>query len=344
MLEEAVGRLLSDRVSRELLERAEQGESPSELWRELEESGFTRPHLPESAGGSGAGWLDASVILRAAGRWSVPLPLAETILASWLLDRAGLEVPGGPLTILPRTLAESEVREGRLAARVDRVPYASQAGHAVFVTGTSPDRAIGLIALAEAEIRRGENLARERRDEVRLSSVPILASAPAKLIPDPIRAYGAMIRSVQMAGALDNVLAQSVRYARERSQFGKPIGSFQAIQQSIAVLAGHAAAAGVAAEIGARAADRPGDDPRFEIAVAKIRCGTAAEQATAIAHQVHGAIGFTYEHGLHFSTRRLWSWRAEFGTDSEWARLLGGMALNAGAGGLWPLITNRTTA
>jgi acyl-CoA dehydrogenase len=106
-----------------------------------------------------------------------------------------------------------------------------------------------------------------------------------------------------MAGGLDYLLRQASQYATERRQFGKPIGSFQVIQQNLAVLAGHTAAAGTAAANAFRAADR--GDAAFEIAVAKVRVGEAAGIGAQIAHQVHGAIGFTYEHALQFATRRL---------------------------------------
>ena len=76
------------------------------------------------------------------------------------------------------------------------------------------------------------------------------------------------------------------------------------------------------------------------MAAAKARVGEAAGIAAAIAHQVHAAIGFTHEHALHRSTRRLWSWREEFGSESEWAEWVGECV--AGLGGseaLWPFIT-----
>jgi len=63
------------------------------------------------------------------------------------------------------------------------------------------------------------------------------------------------------------------------------------------------------------------------------------EKLTRLSHQVHGAIGFTYEYGLHFVTRRLWAWRAEFGGAGEWGEYLGRAACEAGGDGLWPLIT-----
>jgi acyl-CoA dehydrogenase len=69
--------------------------------------------------------------------------------------------------------------------------------------------------------------------------------------------------------------------------------------------------------------------------------GDAADAGPRIAHQVHGAIGFTYEHALHFFTRRLWAWRGELGTAEEWARVLGRAVVAAGPDGLWPLVTSR---
>ena len=151
--------------------------------------------------------------------------------------------------------------------------------------------------------------------------------------------YGALARAAQMAGALESLLAQSVRYATERKQFGRPIGAFQAIQHQLAILAGHTAAAGMAAANACRAAER--GDPTFEVAAAKVRVGEAAGVACSIAHQTHGAIGFTYEHSLHFSTRRLWSWRAEFGAESVWAAELGRRVAARGADQLWADLTAR---
>ncbi len=130
-----------------------------------------------------------------------------------------------------------------------------------------------------------------------------------------------------------------MKYVSERKQFGRPIGSFQVIQHQLALLAGHTAAAGIAAANAFRAADR--GDAAFEIAVAKVRTGEAAGLGAGIAHQCHGAIGFTYEHSLHFVTRRLWSWRAEFGSESHWADAIGRRVAESGADALWSYLTTR---
>src|SRR5439155_7009539 len=112
-----------------------------------------------------------------------------------------------------------------------------------------------------------------------------------------------------------------------------------AIQQNLAVLAGHAAAADIAAAHAFRAADR--GDAAFEIGVAKVRAGEAAGIGASIAHQVHGALGFTYEHDLQFVTRRLWAWRAEFGGEGWWATALGREVAGWGADALWSTVTSR---
>ncbi len=341
MLEDAIGKLFADRVTKESIEQAERGEVPNVLWSELEAGGFTRPHLREAVGGAGGTWLDAFVILRAAGHACVPLPLAETILGGWLLDQAGIEVPEGPLGVLPAGLPPSVLSAGRLTVAARRVPYARLAKHLVFVVSTlGAESVVGLCEAGAASVAPGENLAREPRDDVSFEDAPVLAKAPVRGVDDPVRVYGALVRSAQIAGALDSVLGQTVRYAGERVQFGKPIGSFQVIQQYLAVMAGHVAAATVAAEAAARAAAEV-QDPTFEVAVAKVRTAGAVEIASSTAHQIHGAIGFTYEHGLHFATRRLWSWRGEFGSEPEWASWLGRAALRAGADGLWPFVTSR---
>jgi acyl-CoA dehydrogenase len=343
LLADTVAKLFGALATKELIESAEKGAWPEKLWRALEEGGLTLPLVPEGAGGAGGTWLDAHVGVRAAGRHTAPVPLAETIIASGLLSRAGLEVPFGPLTIAPVHANETLTLARRagaltLSGTATGVPWGRHAGHVVTVADVDGRPSIALVATGGARIIEGANLAREPRDTLTFDAATVLAAAPAPgVTTDTIRLHGAMARAAQMAGGLDACLDQAVRYATERKQFGRPIGSFQAIQQNLAVLAGHVAASGIAAESAFRAADR--GDARFEIAVAKIRVGEAAGVGAGIAHQTHGAIGFTYEHALHFATRRLWSWRAEFGSESAWARELGAAVSARGADALWPDLT-----
>jgi acyl-CoA dehydrogenase len=341
ILADTVTRLFTERVTQDVRESAEKGVWPAALWQQVEENGLTLPQVPEARGGGGGTWQDAHVVVSGAGRFAVPLPLAETMLGGWLLAQAGLDVPSGPLTVAPVNQGDrlEVTRHGdgwRLSGTATRIPWGRAAQHvAVVASGL-----VGLVSAGDAAVEPDVNLALEPRDTLRWQGAPVIVAAPAdRLRPDGLRRYGALVRSAQMAGGLECLLAQTVQYVSERKQFGRPIGSFQAIQHQLALLAGHAAAAGSAAANAFRAADR--GDAAFEIAVAKVRTGEASGLGAGIAHQCHGAIGFTYEHSLHFVTRRLWSWRAEFGAESEWAAEIGRDIASRGGDGLWPYVTAR---
>jgi acyl-CoA dehydrogenase len=352
LLADTVTRLFTDLVTKELIESAEKGAWPDKLWAALEEGGLTLPLVAEARGGAGGDWRDAHTVVRAAGQHAAPVPLAETIVAGWLLGQAGLDVPLGALTIAPvhrdeRVRLERAGGGWRVHGTATRVPWGAAATHVVVVGpavegGALPAAGttmVALVARGAATVSAEQNLAREPRDTLTFDGAPVVAAAPADLAADAVMVYGALIRAAQMAGALESLLEQSVRYATERKQFGRPIGNFQAIQHNLALLAGHAAAAGIAAEHAFVAADR--GDPRLAVAAAKVRAGEAAGLGAGIAHQVHGAIGFTYEHSLHFATRRLWSWRAEFGSESQWAQALGQAVAARGADQLWADLTQR---
>lgn len=338
ILTDTVGRLLTDHVTLKVKQEAESGVWPKPLWDALEETGLPLVLVPEAENGAGGSWDDAYVLLRAIGEHQAPVPLAETILAAWLLSKAGHEVPTGPLTIAGPGLALEQHADGwRLNGTAQRVPFGSRSNHLVVVVPVGEDVHVALVATGDAEIEPNQNLAAEPRDHLTFNNVPVLASAPAPVPGDAVQIFGALIRSAQMAGALDSALKTAVGYVNERVQFGRPIGRFQAIQQQLAVLSTEVAAVGLAS---AFACHRVGDTvPVFEIAAAKTRAGDAAGMAASIAHQVHGAIGFTAEYGLHYATRRLWSWRSEFGAAPFWARRIGEQVSSIGADNLWPYVT-----
>ncbi|MGH8596852.1 MAG: acyl-CoA dehydrogenase family protein, partial [Gammaproteobacteria bacterium] len=149
----------------------------------------------------------------------------------------------------------------------------------------------------------------------------------------------------QIAGAAAGCLELSVNYTSQREQFGRALSQFQAIQQQLAGLAGEMTSVDTIAMAACIAFDKrgmtsSGRDAKFEIAAAKCRASEAVEAITRISHQVHGAIGFTYEYDLQFLTRRLWSWRAEFGANGEWGEYLGRLAQDQGGDRLWRYITS----
>jgi acyl-CoA dehydrogenase len=339
LLADTCARLFADRVTPALIESAEKGQWPEALWQSIEENGLTLPQVPEARGGAGGSWEDAHVVLAAAGRHAVPLPMAETLIGGWLLATAGLDVPPGPITVAPVRLADRLVLDtgARLSGTAARVPWGRHACHVVALADSRGNSMVVLVPGGAARVEPDINLALEPRDTLTWSETPTAAGAVAHA--DMLWHLGALARSAQMAGGLEFLLSQSVKYVTERKQFGRPLGAFQVIQHNLALLAGHTAAAGMAAQTAFHAMAT--GEAAFEIAAAKTRVGEAAGLGAGIAHQCHGAIGFTYEHALHFVTRRLWSWRAEFGGEGYWAERIGREVASRGADALWPFITSR---
>jgi acyl-CoA dehydrogenase len=325
-------RLFGDLATPKTLAAAEEGVWPAELWDAVESAGYAEV-LAEGVGGM----ADAGAILRAAGHHAAPIPLAETMLAHFLCAAAAIEPPPGPMTVAPVEPDDRIMPVGDiLAGRAGHVPWGRDAAAIVLIA----DAGVAIAPRTRASFEPAHNLAGEPRDH--------LASAAADMPPHPLSdgidqrlvlRLGALMRAAQMAGAMEAALELSTRYANDRVQFGRPIGKFQAIQQQLALLAEESAAALVAAESAARAVAEARPSAAFAAPAAKIRAGIAAGKVAEIAHQVHGAIGFTHEHSLHRLTRRLWSWRDEFGSESFWSSELGGRLLTAGADALWPAIT-----
>ena len=305
------------------------------LWATLEDTGLARLTLPADVGGSEASFADAAVVLNAAGAHAARVPLVETdLLAGWLLQAAEIPLPAGPLTLAVGDLDVARTVR-RAAGVLHRVPWARSVAGIVVLAG---DHAL-LIDPAETTITDGTNLAEEPRDLV-LVDGPVTASSVEEHVGTQLRLRAALGRTQLIAGALRSALASAVRYAGEREQFGRPIGRFQAVQQQLALAAAEVAAASAAAQAAARAADADGVlGAELPIAMAKARASEAAGTVARIAHQVHGAIGFTREHDLRLATTRLWAWRDEDGSEAQWHDTVGAAALAAGPDGLWPLIT-----
>jgi acyl-CoA dehydrogenase len=345
---EAAARIFADLADPQTVNRSANGAWKEPLWQALEQAGLPLAWIAEDLGGSGASLADGFAILGVAGRCALAVPLAETLLAGWLLARAGLKAPPGPMTVAPaRPLERIKIgSDGRLSGRALGVPFGAQAQHIAVLAEGSAGTTVALVATKDCRLDEGRNLAGDAANSVTFEGVKPLAGAPAPKSLDrtALMLMGACIRAIETAGALETVLSLSVAYANERVAFERPIGKFQAVQQNLARLAGEAAAAlavsGSAADTLAR--EQIFDDGVFlEAASAKIRCAEAAAEGAAIAHQVFGAIGFTQEHVLHRFTLRMLSWRDDFGNESWWAAELGRRIANRGADEFWPLVASR---
>jgi acyl-CoA dehydrogenase len=336
------------RIFRELGDprSVKQAEQRAKLWSALVDAGLTQAWVDESLGGAGATMIDGFEILRIAGAHAVNLPLAETLLAGWLLAKAKLAVPDGAFTIAPIDARDriSLSAQNTLSGSARAVPFANEASGVALLAQRDAKVFVALVERAKCEVASRSNLAGDARDDVVLREVPETTYAEVHIAFDDLLLMGAAVRAMQMAGALQGILDLSTAYASERIAFEKPIGKFQAIQHSLARLAGETAAAIAAAGSAADAINSCStfDEAVFlEVASAKIRVGEAAAAGAAIAHQVHGAIGFSQEHVLHRYTQRLWAWRDDFGSESVWAERLGQRVARNGAEALWPMLAAR---
>lgn len=345
---ETAERIFADLADSQTIINAKSDGWKAEVWQALEDSGLTLAWVPEAQGGAGAELDDGFGVLRAAGRAALSVPLAETMLAGWLLAQGGISSPPGMMSVTPSHPHDRVGLDaaGLLNGTARKVTFACEASHLAVITDAADGAMIALVDAKSCQISSGENLAGESSDTVRLVKVKPLtiARAPVDIDGDALLLMGAAVRAQQMAGALETMLAISVRYSTERIAFEKQISKFQAVQHNLARLGGETAAA-VAAACSAAEAVMAGslDDDAgiLEIAAAKVRCSEAAERGAGIAHQVHGAIGFTDEHVLHRLTLRALGWRDDFGNESYWSVRLGEFVASRGADELWPLVASR---
>lgn len=315
------------------------------LWSALDQIGITLLSIPEERGGADGDLHTVAAVLEVLGKHSAAVPLAETaLLAGWLLAECRAPIPAGPTTAAvggPGVILVEESGEWVLDGELARVPWGRHADHLVVLVG----RHVVTTRRAEFGLRPGTNLAGEPRDDVVFHRRVIPAGRVHTLSEGSavdtrlFAARGAMGRLALMAGAARRALEMSVTHASERHQFGRSLDKFQSVQQQIAVMAGEVLLCKVAAESAAQALDG-GSSWQLAVAAAKVSAGQAAGTVARVAHQIHGAIGFTEEHDLRRSTTRIWSWREESGSMRDWAAAVGTLTMAAGPDGLWPLLTD----
>ena len=338
LLVETVERLLADVSTFEEVEHAEGSGWSTATWIALAEAGFLWVGVAEGAGGSGGTLFDHAAILSAVGRFAASVPVAETgMIGGWLLGEAGIKIPSGPLSVVE---ARGRLHEGRL--QVDGIAaWARHADRIVVAAGST----VYSLRPDQVQLHAGANLAGEARDRV-----------VADLALDDIehgdiehgtghldswrsaQERGALSRVIMAAGALSALAQLTIDYTNERRQFGRPVAMFQAVQQHLVLAAQSAVRAQMAADVAVRALAAGAGS--FEIAAARVVVDDAITVGTRAAHQAHGAMGVTREYALHQLTRRLWSWRHEWGTTKQWRQRLGRSVAAAGAAAMFDLVTS----
>lgn len=306
MLEQTALRILADHQ-----------DASDAAWTALENNGLTRLWVSEAHGGFGLSPVEGFGLARLAGAHALSVPIAETLIATWLLSAAGLEPPLGRTSILIQGWQRG-------------VPFGDSADYVLRVKGRSLSLHRGSAVKSHAAV--GEDPLSDA------DSLVGAVIANGEMRHDIALPLAALTRAAQMCGALDATLALTISFAKQRIQFGRPLSRFQAIQQMLSEMGAEAAAASAALDAAITTVHAGAPLDRQAVAVAKFRAGLGAGIVCEHAHQIHGAIGYTQEYALARHTRRLWQWREDFGGESYWATELG-LAVLGDHMPIWPQLT-----
>ena len=287
---------------------SETGRSP-ELWEKLVEMGVVGLTAPSEHGGLGLDEVDLVLILEESGRAALPEPLVETTAVGLPLLR-----DVGALDRLPRG--------GIVAVGLDAFPHVTDA-HVADLLVLQRDDELHALTRDAVEIMPQPSLDRARRlftvVWTPIETTRVAFSEDVRGVAARAFDRGALAVAAQLLGVADRLIELAADYAREREQFGKPIGSFQAVKHH---LANALLALEFARPVTYRAAysvahDHP--DRSVHVSMAKSYASDAATLAARTALQVHGAIGYTWEHDLHLWMKRAWALAAAWG-DASWHR------------------------
>jgi acyl-CoA dehydrogenase len=308
MFAEAIEDILENQCTPAEVRAIEAGGSPAALWQTLTDTGFLELLASEANGGAALSLPDLFPILSSFGRYAVPVPLAQTIVARALLGSKRM-IPAGMIT-----LAAALHREDDGAIACPLTPFGKVAD---FVLARDAD-AVLLLPAASAQ-RQSTGVSRSLAatltwpNECSATRVPSGGTA--------LTAFAAALHAALLSGAMTRVFDMTLQHCNDRLQFGKSLGKFQAVQHQLSVMAEHTASASIAAEAAFRTTD-PVPTLR-SAAIAKSRTSEAALLVASIAHALHGAIGITEEYGLQLLTRRLHEWRMAHGSEAHWNLLIG---------------------
>ncbi len=354
LIRSSASEFLADRSPSDFVRAMSQDDQgfTDEFWSEIGELGWLGLITPEEYGGSGMDMSDMSVLLAEWGAALAPGPLVESAVVSasainrfgtdaqkqeWLPDMAnGKTVAVPALTGLDGSsnadavgVRASQTSNGWVLAGTSRfVPYGksadlvlipgeTDAGVTMFAVPISS--AEGTVNIERIKMASGVPACNIEMNEVVVPSASVLGEVGGGTdVIEFMTTYGAAARAIQMVGAGSAVTDRTIEYVKDRRQFGRPIGAFQVIQHYMADMVTKVKSAKLLADRAAWAltADADAGSASRIVSQAKWTANTLMNDIVWKAHQSHGAIGFTWEHDLHLYTRRILSWRADYG-DSD---------------------------
>jgi alkylation response protein AidB-like acyl-CoA dehydrogenase len=314
-------------------------------WRELSELGWAGLALPEEWGGQGLGIVDLAVLFEELGYALAPVPLlSDTVVGlaladcgsdeqreRWLGPLASGALRGTPALIdagsapAPGEFSmEAKADGGGVLLDGEKVLVPDAAGADFFLVATADGRrhvvergADGVSVLEETTIDPTRRLSSVRFDGVRVAPEQTLPGEPADYFPVFFRACVAI--AAESTGIAQRSLEMAVAYAKDRQQFGRPIGAYQAVSHRCAQMLLETENSRSAVYGAAWAADAEPESLPLAASMAKAYASDAGWRVPDASIQVHGGIGFTWEHDLHFFLKRGRSNAATLG-DARWHR------------------------
>jgi alkylation response protein AidB-like acyl-CoA dehydrogenase len=316
-LQEAALDLLDDRAGHDQV-RAHLGSGlpyDEKLWHALADQGWLGIAVSEADGGVGLGWVEAAVLLEQIGRHTAPVPFLPSLLALTALAAADEPPPGWITSLVAGERIGCVVRAAKPGAL-----EVTGSGHAWSLSGRLGPVEGAAVADIAVVVTEGEAFAVELDEASRPAAEPAmdgtrvlswltLDGAPGtrlggEALAAAILDHGAVGASAEMLGGSDRVLEMAVQYAKDRVQFDQPIGSFQAIKHRCADMLVDVEGMRSATWYAAWAIAAGDPDASAAASTAKVWCSDAAKRVMASGLQVHGGIGFTWEHDLHLYMKR----------------------------------------
>jgi acyl-CoA dehydrogenase len=329
---------------REVVEDEDGDGHPAELWKAASDLGWLAILVPEEHGGLGLGLAEATVVVRALGSGLAPGPYLSTIVAGEAIRRAGSATQLARL--LPRLASGETVatfagaqfstlrddalpdvrvdRDDRASGRAGIVPFAAVADHLVLPARDADGRTRLWVVDARAPGVQVDPCG-SVDGTWRVGFVRFDGAAAERLERsdhDTVRAVlrcGAVLTAADLVGVAERAHELTIGYVKDRHQFGKPIGSFQAVKHPLADIFVHLTMATKGVLYAADAADHEQADAAIMASVAKAKANVVATDAAAAIVQFHGAMGFTWLHPAHLFYKRAKRQEYEFG-DTVWHR------------------------
>ena len=329
LLRDSVNRFLEEQVPLDRVRRYAESSDCSDIWKGLSDLGIPALLVPENSGGVGLGTLEAALVAEALGNHTTPGPF----LGSAVMAPCALALAGGNFDELLGRIAAGETTVGiaigeTIAVREDAgvTGDGNQLdGKSLFVLDFDAD--LYLVADSHRHLYLVERTAdgleqtnlqtidkTRRTGELRFENTPatLLSENPADLAK--IIDIGRVMLAADTLGAAQNMLDQAVAYAKERKQFNRPIGSFQAVKHMCAEMAAGLEPCRAMVWYAAHAIDNVSDDARLTACHTKAHLSEVGSFVAKTATEVHGGMGFTDLVGLHYWFKRIGYNRQMLGT------------------------------